>query len=121
VRHFFFRYGLRIVATRFQVCVLIVSGRPCGASPDADAGCRWRFREPALAAPLDGAPAHVPGGVRTPYLPREATMAKGQMKANKETKKPKADKAAKTGTGSAYKQSQGGGISATTETFSKKK
>jgi hypothetical protein len=48
-------------------------------------------------------------------------MAKGQMKGNKEAKKPKADKGVKGGTGSAYKQSQGGGISATTETFSKKK
>ena len=48
-------------------------------------------------------------------------MAKGQMKSNKEGKKPKADKGAKSGAGSAYKQSQGGGISATTETFAKKK
>lgn len=37
-------------------------------------------------------------------------MAKGQMKSNKEAKKPKADKkAAKTST-STYKQSQGGGL-----------
>ena len=47
-------------------------------------------------------------------------MAKGQMKGNKEAKKPKADKESK-GTGSAYKQSQDGSISATTETFKKKK
>lgn len=47
-------------------------------------------------------------------------MAKGQMKGNKEAKKPKADKESK-GKGSAYKLSQDGGISATTETFKKKK
>lgn len=41
-------------------------------------------------------------------------------KGNKEAKKPKADKGSK-GTGSAYKQSQEGAISATTETFKKKK
>jgi hypothetical protein len=33
-------------------------------------------------------------------------MAKGQMKGNKEAKKPKADKNQPKGTGSAYKQSQ---------------
>ena len=35
-------------------------------------------------------------------------MAKGQVKGNKEAKKPKADKKAK-GPGSAYKQAQGKG------------
>lgn len=45
-------------------------------------------------------------------------MAKGQLKGNKETKKPKSDKE-KTG-GSAYKQAQGKSGSATTETFKKK-
>jgi len=47
------------------------------------------------------------------------SMAKGQVKGNKEAKKPKADKE-KTG-GSAYKQSQGKVGSQLTETFSKKK
>jgi hypothetical protein len=47
-------------------------------------------------------------------------MAKGQMKGNKEAKKPKADKDAK-GKASAYKASQESGISVTTETFKKKK
>ncbi len=47
-------------------------------------------------------------------------MAKGQMKGNKEAKKPKGDKDSKGG-GSAYKLSQTSGISATTETFKKKK
>ena len=37
-------------------------------------------------------------------------MAKGQMKSNKEAKKPKADKKAAKAPGSAYKQSQGGGL-----------
>ena len=46
-------------------------------------------------------------------------MAKGQIKGNKETKKPKADK--EKGGGSAYKQSQGKGSSQTTEAFGKKK
>jgi hypothetical protein len=46
-------------------------------------------------------------------------MSKGQMKGNKETKKPKSDKE-KTGA-SAYKQSQGKAGSQTAETFSKKK
>jgi hypothetical protein len=41
----------------------------------------------------------------------EAVMAKGQMKGNKEAKKPKADKP-KAG-GSAYKLSQGAGGQAT--------
>jgi hypothetical protein len=50
---------------------------------------------------------------------REAEMAKGQMKGNKEAKKPKADK--DKGAGSSYKQSQGSSLSATTETFKKKK
>jgi hypothetical protein len=50
---------------------------------------------------------------------REANMAKGQMKSNKEAKKPKADK--EKGAGSSYKQSQGSTLSATTETFKKKK
>jgi hypothetical protein len=45
-------------------------------------------------------------------------MAKGQMKSNKEAKKPKADKAKSTG--SAYKASQGKGSSQTTEIFGKK-
>ena len=46
-------------------------------------------------------------------------MAKGQMKSNKEAKKPKADK--EKGAGSSYKQAQGSTLSATTETFKKKK
>lgn len=45
-------------------------------------------------------------------------MAKGQMKSNKEAKKPKADKE-KT-TGSAYKLSQGKAGSQTIDTFKKK-
>lgn len=49
----------------------------------------------------------------------EAEMAKGQIKGNKEAKKPKADK--DKGAGSSYKQSQGSTLSATTETFKKKK
>jgi hypothetical protein len=36
-------------------------------------------------------------------------MAKGQAKSNKEVKKPKAEKGAAKGAGSAYKQSQGKG------------
>ena len=47
-------------------------------------------------------------------------MAKGQMKGNKEAKKPKAEKDSKSQV-SAYKASQEGGMSATTETFKKKK
>lgn len=46
-------------------------------------------------------------------------MAKGQMKGNKEAKKPKSDKE-KAG-GSAYKQSQGKASSQTSDTFNKKK
>ena len=46
-------------------------------------------------------------------------MAKGQMKSNKEAKKPKSDRE-KTG-GSSYKQSQGKAGNLTTETFNKKK
>ena len=46
-------------------------------------------------------------------------MAKGQMKGNKEAKKPKADKNRPKGTGSAYKQSQGKGDQ-TTNPFAKK-
>jgi hypothetical protein len=38
-------------------------------------------------------------------------MAKGQMKSNKEAKKPKAEKPKGSGTASAYKQSQGKGAS----------
>jgi len=49
---------------------------------------------------------------------KERNMAKGQMKGNKEAKKPKADKP-KTG-GSAYKLSQGAG-GAAIATPSKKK
>jgi hypothetical protein len=37
----------------------------------------------------------------------EEVMAKGQMKGNKEAKKPKVDKNKGKGTGSAYKQSLG--------------
>jgi hypothetical protein len=47
-------------------------------------------------------------------------MAKGQMKSNKETKKPKADKNAPKSGGSAYKMSQGKGA-ATTNPFAGKK
>ena len=36
-------------------------------------------------------------------------MAKGQLKGNKEAKKPKADKSQLKGAGSAYKQAQGKG------------
>jgi hypothetical protein len=46
---------------------------------------------------------------------KEATMAKGQMKGNKEAKTPKADKP-KSG-GSAYKLSQGSRGQATTAPF----
>ena len=46
-------------------------------------------------------------------------MAKGQVKKNKETKKPKSEKADHAV--SAYKQSQGKGISQTADTFAKKK
>lgn len=40
-------------------------------------------------------------------------MAKGQLKGNKEAKKPKADKNAPKSGGSAYKLSQGKGAAAT--------
>lgn len=46
-------------------------------------------------------------------------MAKGKDKGNKEAKKPKADKNAPKGGGSAYKQSQGKGAS-TVNPFAKK-
>lgn len=46
-------------------------------------------------------------------------MAKGQMRSNKEAKKPKADKNAPKSGGSAYKQSQGKGA-ATPTPFVKK-
>lgn len=46
-------------------------------------------------------------------------MAKGKDKGNKEVKKPKADKNAPKGAGSAYKQSQGKG-SATVNPIGKK-
>ncbi|MDB5572808.1 MAG: hypothetical protein JWN93_3991 [Hyphomicrobiales bacterium] len=46
-------------------------------------------------------------------------MAKGQAKSNKEAKKPKADKAAKSG-GSAYKQAQGKGGSLTVDSSGRK-
>lgn len=46
-------------------------------------------------------------------------MAKGQMKKNKETKKPKAEKP--KGGGSAYKQSQGKGTAAANPFASGKK
>ena len=45
-------------------------------------------------------------------------MAKGQIKGNKEAKKPKADKP--KGSGSAYKQSQGKGGAALTPQSGKK-
>ena len=45
-------------------------------------------------------------------------MAKGQLKGNKEAKKPKAEKP--KGAGSAYKQSQVKSGSQTTNTFGKK-
>jgi hypothetical protein len=45
---------------------------------------------------------------------REEVMAKGQMKGNKEAKKPKADKNQPKATVSAYKQSQSKGGQATT-------
>ncbi|MGO9561238.1 MAG: hypothetical protein ACLPPV_01200 [Candidatus Korobacteraceae bacterium] len=45
-------------------------------------------------------------------------MAKGQLKGNKEAKKPKADKP--KGSGSAYKQSQGKGGAALSPTATKK-
>ena len=50
---------------------------------------------------------------------QEGHMSKGQMKGNKEAKKPKGDK--EKGVGSAYKQSQGKTGSQTTEAFGKKK
>jgi hypothetical protein len=46
-------------------------------------------------------------------------MAKGQMKGNKEAKKPKADKNASKGAGSSYKQSQSKNTP-TTNPFGKK-
>jgi hypothetical protein len=46
-------------------------------------------------------------------------MAKGQIKKNKEAKKPKSEKAEHSL--SAYKQGQGKGISQTTDAFLKKK
>lgn len=46
-------------------------------------------------------------------------MAKGQMRSNKEAKKPKADKNKPKSGGSAYKQSQGNGA-ATANSSSKK-
>jgi hypothetical protein len=42
--------------------------------------------------------------VRSVLQPKEVAMAKGQMKGNKEAKKPKGDKP--KGPGSAYKQAQ---------------
>jgi hypothetical protein len=50
---------------------------------------------------------------------REETLAKGQLKGNKEAKKPKADKSQPKATISAYKQSQSKGGQATTP-FAKK-
>jgi hypothetical protein len=50
---------------------------------------------------------------------REEIMAKGQLKGNKEAKKPKADKNQPKATISAYKQSQSKGGQATTP-FAKK-
>ena len=47
-------------------------------------------------------------------------MAKGKNKGNKETKKPKADKNAPKGAGSAYKQTQGQGGSSLSTPFGKK-
>ena len=46
-------------------------------------------------------------------------MAKGQIKKNKEAKKPKSEKAEHAV--SAYKQGQGKGLSQTTDVFAKKK
>lgn len=46
-------------------------------------------------------------------------MAKGQVKSNKEAKKPKADKKAK-GPGSSYKQSQGKSGSTTVDSSGRK-
>jgi hypothetical protein len=51
---------------------------------------------------------------------REDAMAKGKDKGNKEAKKPKADKNAPKGAGSAYKQAQGKGGSSTVSTSGKK-
>ena len=50
---------------------------------------------------------------------REETVAKGQLKGNKEAKKPKADKSQPKTAISAYKQSQGKGGETTTP-FAKK-
>lgn len=50
---------------------------------------------------------------------REEIVAKGQLKGNKEVKKPKADKSQPKATISAYKQSQSKGGQATTP-FAKK-
>ena len=46
-------------------------------------------------------------------------MAKGQMKGNKEAKKPKADKNKPKGAGSVYKQAQGNNTQ-TSNPFTKK-
>lgn len=47
-------------------------------------------------------------------------MAKGKDKGNKEAKKPKADKNAPKGSGSAYKQAQGQGSSSSPSPYGKK-
>lgn len=57
--------------------------------------------------------------IRTGRSPQEDAMAKGKDKGNKEAKKPKADKNAPKGAGSAYKQAQAKG-SSTVNPFAKK-
>jgi len=44
-----------------------------------------------------------------PFQQQESSMAKGQLKGNKESKKPKADKNQSKSGGSAYKQAQSPG------------
>lgn len=51
--------------------------------------------------------ASKPNGANVPYPTREEQMAKGQIKGNKEAKKPKGEKP--KGEASAYKRSQGKG------------
>jgi hypothetical protein len=58
---------------------------------------------------MDFAKAHGEGMIVSPT--GGETMAKGQLKGNREAKKPKADKSQPKGAGSAYKQAQGKGSS----------
>jgi hypothetical protein len=91
------------------VCFLQVQGKEdeggkgCGPRTIALDDCDATHDEWATA-PVDGE--------------LEDEMAKGQLKGNKEAKKPKADKP--KGSGSAYKQSQGKGGASLSPTSAKK-